>query len=73
MSAQNIKCNLNDIPQKNLKQDILKHVFYLFFSWFTEDNIIGDGIHFLQGKKIEETTCQVKELLFFSESKISFK
>ncbi|XP_071659324.1 putative uncharacterized protein ENSP00000383407 isoform X5 [Patagioenas fasciata] len=29
-----------------------------------EDNIIGDGIHLLQGKKIEETTCQVKELLF---------
>ncbi|XP_030907196.2 SAM domain-containing protein SAMSN-1 [Melopsittacus undulatus] len=24
-----------------------------------EDNIIGDGIHLLQGKKIEETTCQV--------------
>ncbi|XP_052650069.1 SAM domain-containing protein SAMSN-1 isoform X2 [Harpia harpyja] len=24
-----------------------------------EDNIIGDGIHMLQGKKIEETTCQV--------------
>ncbi|XP_048822558.1 SAM domain-containing protein SAMSN-1 isoform X2 [Lagopus muta] len=24
-----------------------------------EDNIVGDGIHFLRGKKIEETTCQV--------------
>uniref|UniRef100_A0A8C0EJ41 SAM domain-containing protein SAMSN-1 n=1 Tax=Bubo bubo TaxID=30461 RepID=A0A8C0EJ41_BUBBB len=24
-----------------------------------EDNNIGDGIHLLQGKKIEETTCQV--------------
>uniref|UniRef100_A0A8C4URD3 SAM domain-containing protein SAMSN-1 n=1 Tax=Falco tinnunculus TaxID=100819 RepID=A0A8C4URD3_FALTI len=24
-----------------------------------EDNIISDGIHLLQGKKIEETTCQV--------------
>ncbi|XP_046796164.1 SAM domain-containing protein SAMSN-1 isoform X3 [Gallus gallus] len=24
-----------------------------------EDNIVGDGIHLLQGKKIEETTCQV--------------
>ncbi|XP_027537341.1 SAM domain-containing protein SAMSN-1-like isoform X2 [Neopelma chrysocephalum] len=24
-----------------------------------EDNIIADGIHLLQGKKIEETTCQV--------------
>ncbi|KAM3676859.1 SAM domain-containing protein SAMSN-1 isoform 1-T2 [Ammospiza maritima maritima] len=23
-----------------------------------EDNIIADGIHLLQGKKIEETTCQ---------------
>ncbi|XP_038041850.2 SAM domain-containing protein SAMSN-1 isoform X1 [Anas platyrhynchos] len=24
-----------------------------------EDNIIGDGMHLLKGKKIEETTCQV--------------
>lgn len=40
-------------------------MFSLFWSQFTEDNIIADGIHLLQGKKIEETTCQVKQLLFF--------
>nr|XP_009666220.1 PREDICTED: putative uncharacterized protein ENSP00000383407 [Struthio camelus australis] len=26
---------------------------------FTEDNITGDEIHLVRGKKIEETTCQV--------------
>ncbi|XP_010222668.1 PREDICTED: putative uncharacterized protein ENSP00000383407 [Tinamus guttatus] len=26
---------------------------------FTEGNVTGDGLHFLRGKKIEETTCQV--------------
>lgn len=77
MSAQNIKCNSYDTPWKNLKQGIWKHIFFPFFfflghnSQFSEDNIIGDGMHLLKGKKIEETTCQVKN--YSSDSKISFK
>jgi len=52
------------IRKKTLKTGHLKACLLLLFSLFIEDNIVGDGIHLLQGKKIEETTCQVKVLLF---------